>query len=284
VEWRGEDGRVMAPRGLAQTRELKNSPIKGDNLNLSATAAGFPESPTRDFTEEIKITCPSAIIIGDAEIPDHDREIFAMAAEMAHRLNIRTLIINGDFIEADAFSKWPKISDTGQRFPIEIDLARATIKEFLKYFNKIYITAGNHERRLARGTSGAIWLNMLMEGQPEMQISEYSHLEMETPAGKWIIAHPANYSRVPLGVAREMAAIKQCNILLGHTHHLSMGHDRSGKWWILDGGCCRNPIKTGYKRMNTNTYPEWIPGFVIIKEGVPLLVSKRSFDVISRLF
>ena len=253
-------------------------------MNLAVTTEGFPESPTQDYNGNIQITCPSAIVIGDCEIPDHDREIFAMAVEMAHRLSIRTLIINGDFIEADAFSKWPKISDTGQKFPVEIDLARATIKEFLKYFNEIYVTSGNHERRLARGTSGAVWLNMLMEGQPQMQISEYAHMIMETPAGTWLICHPANYSRIPLSTARELAAIKQCHILAAHNHHLSMGHDRSGKWWIVDGGCCRNPEKTGYKQMNINTFPQWIPGFTIIKDGIPMIVSKKTFDVISRMF
>jgi predicted phosphodiesterase len=245
---------------------------------------GFPESPTHDYNQHIQINSPSAIVIGDSEIPDHDPEVFAMAVEMGHRLGIKTLIINGDFIEADAFSKWPKISDTGQKFPTEIDLARRTIKEFLKYFNEIYVTAGNHERRLARGTNGAVWLNMLMEGQPEMLFSEYAHLEMETPAGKWMICHPMNYSRIPLSTARELAAVKQCHILCAHNHHLSMGHDRSGKWWIVDGGCCRNPGKTGYKQMNIGTFPEWIPGFTVIKEGVPLIVSKKSFDVISRMF
>ena len=253
-------------------------------MNLAAMTVGFPESPTHNFDEHIQITCPSAIVIGDCEIPDHDPEIFAMAAEMAHRLNIRTLIINGDFIEADAFSKWPKISSTGQKFPVEIDLARQTVKEFLKYFNVIYTTAGNHERRLAAETRGAVWLNMLMEDQAELIMSEYSHMTMDTPAGMWLICHPGNYSRIPLNTARELASVKLCHILTAHNHHLSSAHDKSGRYYVVDGGCCRNPAKTGYKKMNTNTYPEWIPGFVVIKDGIPIIINKKSFDVLSRLF
>jgi hypothetical protein len=63
-----------------------------------------------------------------------------------------------------------------------------------------------------------------------------------------------------------------------------MSRDKSGRYWIVDGGCIRNPLKTAYKRMTINTFPAWNPGFVVIKDGVPILISEESFGVISRLF
>jgi predicted phosphodiesterase len=253
-------------------------------LNLSKAVEGFPESPTEDYNNNIRITCPSAIVIGDSEIPDHDREVFAMAAEMAHRLNIDTLIINGDFIDGDAFSKWSKITNSGQRFSTEIEIARNTVKEFLKYFSNIYIVSGNHDRRLAQATNGQVWLGMFLDDISGVNVSEYSFLTMETPNGEWLICHPKQYSRIPLSTARELAAIKMSHILTAHNHHLSHGHDRSGKFWLVDGGCCRDSKKTAYKTINVTTHPEWIPGFVVLKDGVPLIVSKKTFDVISRMF
>jgi predicted phosphodiesterase len=249
-------------------------------LILSATAKGFPRSPTNDYNQQINIDCGSAIVIGDSEIPDHDNEIFAMAVETAARLGVDTLIINGDFIDGSVFSKWAKTVDSGQSFSVELVIAKNTVKEFLKYFRSVYIVSGNHDNRLAIATNGQIWLGMFMDDIPGLNVSQYSFLNMNTPNGEWLICHPRNYSKIPLSTARDIAASKLKHVLVAHNHHLSVGHDRSGKFWVVDGGCCRDPLKTQYKAMTVTTHPEWIPGFVVIRNGVPIIISKKTFPVI----
>lgn len=244
----------------------------------------FPPSPTDDFTQQISVRCDSAIVIGDSEIPDHDCEVFAMAAELAERLAIDTLVINGDFIDGDAFSNWPKASLHGQPFATELELARKTIGEFLKVFKRIFIVSGNHDKRLALATKGQVWIGMFFDDMNQVQASHYSYLNLETKEGKWLICHPKNYSRIPLATARELASVKLCHVLTGHNHHLSYGHDKSGQFWVVDGGCCRDSNKTAYKSMSITTHPEWIPGFVIIHEGIPTIVSKKTFKTLYKMF
>lgn len=249
-------------------------------LSLEETKQNFPPSQTETYDRHIKLMENSAIVIGDSEIPDHDNEVFAMAAEIGHRLRIQTLIINGDFVDCDAFSKWSKITKSGDRFSDELELARGTVSEFLKYFTKIYIVAGNHDRRIASATNGQVWLGMFLNDMSGVEVSEYSFLEMTTPAGKWLICHPKQYSRIPLSTARELCSIKQTHVLCAHNHHLASGHDKSGSFYAVDGGCCRDPMKTAYRCLNVTTHPYWTPGFTVIKEGVPLIVSKENFNVI----
>lgn len=245
---------------------------------MSRITTSFPESPTPKYDGHIKLEANSAIVIGDCEIPDHDKELFAMAAEIGTRLGIQTLIINGDLVDCDAFSRWTKIVESGQRFSKELDLAKDTIQEFLRYFRRIFIVSGNHDRRIAASTNGQVWMGMFLNDIEGVEFSEYSFMEMHSCAGKWIINHPKNYSKIPLSTARELASIYHSHILCGHNHHLAQGLDKSGLFHVVDGGCCRDPLRTAYRSYNIATYPHWSQGFVVIKDGRPVIISKDTFS------
>lgn len=249
-------------------------------INESVDAA-FPKSPTSDYNQYYEVLSDSAVVIGDAEVPDHDSEIFSMVADVAHRFAIDTLIINGDFFDAGKFSTWKKTFDAKQLlFDEEIQLARTILSSFLKFFDRIFIIPGNHEDRISKLTSGAINFGHFIFDLENVFYSPYNFLDLKTSSGTFAITHGKSYSRIPLATARKLAGIYNKSIIIGHSHHLGMTFDPSGNLYLIDGGCCRDIIKTQYKSMSMSTFPQWVPGFVVIKKGIPILFSKKSYPMI----
>lgn len=250
-------------------------------LNNHDPKAIFRESSTRNFDEYLHITSDSAIVLGDVEIPDHDAELLSMVVDIARKFDVKLLILNGDFYDAGKFSTWKKTTDTGcSSFTAEIEEVRDILRGFASIFDTIAMLSGNHEQRIPKMTGGSINLGHFLEGIPELEkvkFSEYGYLTLSSEGQDFYICHPQNYSRIPLSTARELAAKIMKHIIVGHNHHLSFGHDRSGKFFIIDGGSARDPKKTQYKNMSANTFPEWIPGFILILKGVPYPVSKRHY-------
>ena len=265
--------------------DVRQTPI--DNLSSQffkvankQADASFKDSDGPMFDEYLEITSDSAIIIGDAEVPDHDPELFGMAADLAEKYNIKLLIINGDFLHADKFSQFKMRNETkGIPFCEEVELIRFNLNGFLKHFDRIAMLSGNHEQRLSKMSNGHINLSYFVYDINNILFSEYMYLWLNTNNGRYFVCHPQNYSRIPLSTSREIAAIRHSHVVCAHNHHLSMSRDRSGQYWILDGGCCRDISKTQYKQMAANTFPQWVPGFTMILDGVPFLVSKEHYKM-----
>lgn len=239
---------------------------------------GFPKSPTEDYDKYIDIKYDRVLVIGDCEIPDHDDEMFSMAIDLAHRFNIKHLIINGDFVALDPFSSWPKTTHHTLDFSKELEIVENTIYTFLRYFKTIDYVTGNHERRLPYKTEGNVNMGFFLRHLEDVTFSEYSYCFLESGDEEIIVCHQDNFGRNSQSVPAKIAGIELKNILCGHTHRLSFGYHESAKFWTVDGGHCRNPVKTSYKARRINTYPKWNSGFVMIIDGYPYLIDKRGFN------
>lgn len=273
----------IRPDTAANQTHVSNFSTELLRLRNNDPKALFRESLTRNYTEYLHISSENAIILGDVEIPDHDAEILSMVADMAQKHDIKLLILNGDLYDAGKFSTWKKtVESSGISFSAEIEEVRDILRNFMKIFNNIALLSGNHEQRIPKMSGGSITLGHFLEGIHELRnvtFSEYGYLTLDSCGEQYYICHPQNYSRIPLSTARELAAKKLMNIIVGHNHHLSHGFDRSGRFHIIDGGCGRDPQKTQYKAMSANTFPEWIPGFVMILNGVPFTISKKNYPI-----
>ena len=204
-----------------------------------------------------------------------------MVADVARRFSIDTLIINGDFYDAGKFSTWKKTYDAEQiPFNSEIKIARQILQGFLKFFNQVFIIPGNHENRIDRLTDGAINFGHFISDIENVIYSPYNFIDLKTSNGIFAVTHGKSYSRIPLATARKLSGVYQKHIVVGHSHHLGMTFDPSGKYYLIDSGCCRDIVKTQYKSMSMSTFPQWVPGFVVIKRGIPLLFSKPTYPMI----
>jgi len=239
----------------------------------------FPEPLGKTYDDYITIDADRALILGDAEIPNHDPAIFDTACSIAKQFNIETLILNGDFVALDCFSTWARTAVYKLAFEEELDVAEEALKVFLQQFKQIVWVTGNHERRLAYRVDGHITIGKFLEKFSKgLTISEYAYCLLNSGGNTIMVVHPKNYSRIPLSTARELAAVKLTCIVAGHNHHQSFGYDRSGQHWIVDGGCCRDSSKTRYKSVECSTHPAWNEGFTMIIDGEPYLINKRNAD------
>ena len=241
----------------------------------------FPEPLGKTYDDFITISSNRTLILGDSEIPNHDPEIFELAYTLARRFGITDLIINGDFLALDCFSNWMRSAVYKLSLDDEIDQAKQVLLTMNNQFKRIVWSTGNHERRVAYRVDGQLNHSKLFEtiDRNALTISEYGYCILQSgPPGSipWFITHPKNYSRIPLSLARELAAARLMHILSGHTHHQAMGRDRSGRFWLVDGGCCRDVSKTRYKSVEVTTHPAWNSGFTIIINNVPYLINKEN--------
>jgi len=232
----------------------------------------IPAPTTKVYDDFVTVESDKVMVIGDIEIPFHSTDTLEMACALARKYELDTLIINGDLVALDCFSTWVRNTAYKLTFKNEIEPALEILKIFLTIFNQIYIVTGNHERRLARKLDGEITIGEFFSNISGVTFSEYSYCILNSGGEEILVCHQDNYSKQPLAVSRELASIYHKHIIAGHTHHLAQGYDKSGKYWVVDGGCCRDTKYTEYKSIRVNTFPKWNNGVVMVINGSPLLV------------
>lgn len=245
----------------------------------SATIA-FPANVEHEvLTGHPTIYADKCLVIGDCEIPDHDIKTLEAAIQIAKRFGITQLIINGDFVALDSFSCWARAAVYKIAFKQELEAAHIAMQVFLQTFTEITWLTGNHERRLAHKLDGEVTIGDFFANISGVTFSEYAHAILKSGGHDIFVTHQKNYSIIPLSVPLRLAAIKHMNILCAHGHHLALGYDKSGKYWIAEGGHCRNVENTMYKQIQVTCHPEWNPGFIMILNGRPFLIDHENIDL-----
>jgi predicted phosphodiesterase len=240
--------------------------------------ASFPESPSPVYDDYLRLNYDRVIVLSDSEIPDHDSQLFEMAARLSDKLEINHLLLNGDILAMDPFSNWPQMDLQRLDFKRDLGLAIKTIKAFLNSFDTVDYIIGNHERRLAKQTKGQSNIGMYCEHILGLQFSNYTYCELTSGGKDILVCHPESFSSTPLAVPRRLAAIHEKNVLCGHSHRICQGFSDSGKYWIGEGGHCRSPERTLYTSMRITNYSKWSSGFALIIMGQLYLITKDNFD------
>jgi predicted phosphodiesterase len=272
------DDDALAARYEVSHRTLRRWRQKIKESENDIITNAFPESPSPQYLDYLKLEYEAVIVLGDCEIPDFDREIFSMVTMLAEKLEIRALIINGDFVALDSFSAWPKDNPQSTSFERDLGLAIDSIKVFLNTFDTVNYIIGNHERRLAKQNKGQNNMGLYMRHLFGLEYSNYPYCELTSGGKEILVCHQEDYSRVPLAVPRRLAAVYDKNILCGHTHALESGWSDNGKHWIACGGHARDETRTMYKCMKVASNPRWQSGFSLIYRGNLFLINKQNFD------
>jgi len=239
----------------------------------------IPAASSKRYDDFMVVEAERALVLGDVEVPCHHAGILEAACDVAQKYNTDTLIINGDFIALDSFSTWARSTACRAFFKEEIEPAYNILITFLKVFKRVCCVTGNHERRLAHRVEGEFTVGELFTMRTGVEFSEYAYCTLISGDKEILVVHQDNYSKQPLAVARELASIHHKNIIAGHTHHQAFGYDKSGKYWIVDGGCARDMEHTGYKKLRVNTFPMWNLGFTMVLHGQPYLINMDNLDL-----
>lgn len=233
-----------------------------------------------DFQLEkpIVLTDEDAMITADWHAPLFNPHLVNEMILKAIELNIKTLVIGGDFWNGDAVSQYePKQDSAG--LDKEHEISRIALRTLAEWFDRIIIIWGNHDARyhkaLGYKTTFARAMRMLFgdlgEVNEKIEISNLDHMLLkftytEPHRQVWRVCHPQNYSRIPLSTPRAMVSKYRTNVICAHAHHAAVGYGPDGSLMAVEIGGLFNQEATAYLQRST-TFPTWTPGFGWFKDG-----------------
>lgn len=216
----------------------------------------------------------NCFITSDWHIPHLKEDLFGHLLDMAEAWDVRTLVVNGDFLNEDAFSR-----HRTHRFQVswqtEKLAARAVLERLFDVFHEIVYVLDNHDRRLLAA----------MEEKYRGRFDESDLLELLTSGIKigklrpsidyryvlvndtWRVTSPKEYRRVKLSLPHRLAQVYQQHVIVGGDHLFGLGVDDSCKFVIANSMCMVDPAKSPYSNVQDSTYPHWLPGFFLIRKN-----------------
>lgn len=212
------------------------------------------------------------IVSSDWHVPHQKESLVDRLLEMARAWRIPTLIINGDFLNEDAFSKW-----RGHRFNVpwkeERRLAADILGLLFKTFDEIVYVMDNHDRRIIAAHERpsefteedvlAILTNGVKLGRLRPSI-DYRYVVVN---GTWRVTSPKEYRRNKLVLPNRLAQLYHQHVIVGGDHLFGLGMDDSDHYVIANSMCLVDPTRTPYINVQDTTFPHWNPGFYMIRNN-----------------
>lgn len=228
----------------------------------------------RDQLKPLRLPGVDFACISDIHVPYYNKKMWGNFLENIFHSEMKTVLIAGDFLNEDMFSRfpnrftndWRKEKKAAQQLLGDLGSAGATT---------IGIIPGNHDTRILKKLAGAdLFVDLIRQIAPssfpkcKIVVGETGIAELGT---KWLAFHPRGYSRVPGTIAREMATKYGKHILSTHGHSTSLTFDKSGTHFAVEIGGIPDPSALEYLRCEPTTHPSWVPGYCFIIGNQPNL-------------
>ncbi|MFA6204331.1 MAG: metallophosphoesterase [Gallionella sp.] len=219
------------------------------------------------------------IIVGDVHVPYTDYEFAQLVGRVADKTGIRRLIVAGDFFDMENWSKYEHAVQPAT-WVQERTAAKILLSDWLEVFTEIYTLEGNHDRRLAKFTHGALQSDdtwSMISTSDKLHHSKMGWCTVNSAGIPWRPTHPSNYGRNQLTVASDLANKYQTNIIGFHEHQAAMGWDVYGRFCVVNGGCLVDPRKLAYVSLDDSRAAGMKPGFVVLRGGVATVLGRYPF-------
>lgn len=225
----------------------------------------------------LTVLAKEAVVTTDWHVPGESKIWYRRLLSYIKEHKIKTLIVGGDFWNFDTLSRFV-IKDRKWSLAQEIDRGLEILYTLTELCN-VYLTRGNHDRRIVESFDGELsfaeWMNSF--DIPNLHVTNDDYLHLISNKVTWRICHPDAYSRIKGNSVSKIAHARQENTILGHSHYHSVSSDSSGKYVCVDSGCmCEGPLFE-YKNAATNPLPEWENCFLHIKDGKLKVISDYTF-------
>lgn len=247
----------------------------------------IPDAPHAPMPAELVCRSP-VMVAGDWHIPHYHAGTIRLLIAVAKRDGIRSLILNGDFLNEDVFL----FGGTGRKpampeFLEECTAAGRMLAVLLQHFDTIYWNAGNHEERWFRMNNGQVGMAQLLrlmldrpEDRARVLVTDRDYVLVEQAASpRWRVTHGQTGGvRSAVAGPKLKAQVYGCNVLQGHTHLWGEEPTSCGRYVGATHGCIADPAAAAYKMMRTTTYSQWQLGFASITNGRLRLYSQQHTD------
>lgn len=180
----------------------------------------------------------------------------------------------GDFVDFYGFTRFVK-DPTAPSTVQELNEAKKQIKQFAKWFPKVTILQGNHERRLSKRASEAGIPNFILKALPDLLEFppglSYHHLDYLAIDPRTIIAHGHLTSE---NAKKTHSRYYQRNTVHGHIHNqLGIEYDAKSevKYWGMSCSCIvdKDSIAMAYAQQD---WRDIICGFGYEENGNPHVI------------
>jgi DNA-binding Lrp family transcriptional regulator len=248
----------------AENERLKTALVASQDENIFGHDLGKPWRLNGDW-----------IVVGDVHLNTTNKGFMQRPLQVAERMltGQRRLMISGDLLNADSWSTYDSITPLPS-FGKELRAARYFFDMYLEVFDEIWVTQGNHDRRIQKQSKNAISpedLMRMISHDPRIKVSHWGHAVIDTPTGEWRCTHGSEFSVNTLVVADQMAQKYKQHIISHHQHHCSIGWDRYKRFVIIDNGGLFDEDSLAYVMLDDNKRPRMANGFTALVNGTPYL-------------
>lgn len=221
-------------------------------------------------------------ITGDWHIDLHCKDLFKKLCDEQRAKKKKGekcgLTIVGDFLNCEAYSKYPKSSNISSA-KNEFETAENVLETLLTIFDNIEICPGNHDYRLLRALQekdsqgelpfqkvARMFLPEVHKGR--IRIGSYFWMILND---KWRLTHPKNYSVNATIVSKTLATKFHTNICSTHQHHLGLAKDISGMFTAIDVPTMVDPMACEYVYTVDSKSPCFNQGFICIQDSKKII-------------
>lgn len=198
------------------------------------------------------------LIVGDLHFPYHDPRAVEAALRRARQLKPQTIVVNGDLLDCEDLSRFPKDPRTTAKFEAELELA----KDFLRRLPpcRLLLTMGNHEERIQRllwkqapALSGLACLRV----PALLGLSSGHYRDRPFRIGRLLVQHGEAYGTT--AARKSLDKWPGLNVVQGHSHRLSQIWRRThlGTFSSVEGGCLCD-LSPSYCHL-----PDWQQGWTV---------------------
>jgi len=219
---------------------------------------------------------PRCVVIGDVHLPTTDFAFVETMLEIAQRMGIKRLLIGGDLVNADAYSRFEHLVSP-PTFAEERAVAVRFMSRVSEVFDEIVLLRGNHEDRILKRNGGNISAGVLgvlfSSARGKLKMTPYAYATVHSGGHVWRVTHQKNYAQIPGRVAEWLSQKYDCNIISFHQHHVGVHMSSNGKWVLVDGGGLFDDTKMAYVQLTDSTAPRMAQGFVVLEDGTAHLIT-----------
>jgi hypothetical protein len=260
---------------------------KRQSLGLQKNRMGVPlvfsEAATPRFDNPPVVRADNVCVMSDVHTPFEDAAWCSAVLDVARRYGVKDCLIAGDLFDLHALNGFvpAMVADDGAEMLLTDELASAAnfADTLLSTFERVTITLGNHEMRLAvrlGRLSISIFKALLGFSKDErVTVSEYGYaLIIDSNGAKWRVTHPKNASVIPVRVAAALTAIHEQNVIAAHGHDWGEATGAGGRY-AAACGMCGDPLRIEYAQKTDNTRPLMQQGAWFLLRGKPVLLHPR---------
>jgi len=222
--WLERQGYYAAPSRCARALEIarlgeaNEAPLAQEEKPPQPEPFATLPPPKAPVAHEYPRIPAPALVISDLHVPAHDPEWLSRVVSAAVSQNIRRVVIAGDLLDFGHLSRWGQ--ERAWTTEEEVEDAGQIILWLRQYFSEIHLLPGNHDDRLSRAIDRELTTRKLLQWISRAHDHPGTHVHWHHHAyvgETWVVAHPAQYSRVPTRPADQLTAKLRKHVAIGHT-------------------------------------------------------------------